>query len=137
MILIDTGPIVALFDKDDKYHGLCVETLKAIDEPLVTTWAVLTETFYLLNFSQATQDGLWQFIERGGVKVESPSEKGFHRCREFMRKYKDLPMDLADATLVAIAEEMRLSTVFTLDRRDFCIYKPRHRRSFNLLPERV
>ena len=69
MILIDTGPIVAFFDRDDRYHALCVEILKEIRDPLITTWPVLTECFYLLNFSWEVQDSLWLFIQRGGIEI--------------------------------------------------------------------
>ena len=137
MILIDTGPIVALFDKDDRYHSLCVEVLKKTKEPLVTTWPVLTECFYLLNFSWEVQDSFWLFIQRGGVEIY-PLEKEFLiRCRELMKKYHDLPMDLADATLVALADVLGISKIFTLDHRDFSIYRYKQKRRFTLIPSKV
>lgn len=102
MILLDTGPIVALFDASDNYHGICTEELKKINEPLISSWPVLTEAFYLLEFSWKAQDNLWEFISRGGIDLPSFGSKYHQRCRELMGKYKDLPMDLADASLVAI-----------------------------------
>lgn len=137
MIIIDTGPIVALFDKDDQYHQLCIEILKGIKEPLITTWPVITEAFYLLNFSGSVQDALWQFIQRGGIKIEQSAETVYFRIRELMKKYHDLPMDLADATLVVLGEESKLSTIFTLDHKDFSIYRPRHKRRFSLIPAKL
>lgn len=137
MIIIDTGPIVALFDRDDQYHPVCVEILKRIKEPLITTWPVLTEAFYLLNFSWRVQDDLWQFIQRGGLKVDILEEGSYPRIRELMKKYHDLPMELADATLVVLGEEKKLSTVFTLDHKDFQIYRPKHKRRFTLLPSKL
>lgn len=134
MIIIDTGPIVALFDKDDQYHQVCVEILKGIKEPLITTWPVLTEAFYLLNFSWRVQDDLWQFIQRGGLKIDLLEESVYPRIGELMKKYHDLPMELADATLVVLGEEKKLSTVFTLDHKDFRIYRPKHKKRFTLLP---
>lgn len=134
MIIIDTGPIVAILDKDDKYHRLCVDILKIIKEPLITSWPVITEAFYLLNFSLQVQDTLWEFIERGGIKIESLDENFYSTCRELMKKYHDLPMDLADATLVAIGEAKGLTTIFTLDHKDFSIYKPKHKKYFTLIP---
>ncbi len=134
MIIIDTGPIVALFDRDDKYHQRCIEILKGIKEPLITTCPVLTETFYLLNFSPSVQDDFWEFIQRGGLRIEPLGENIHSRCRELMKKYRDLPMDLADATLVAIGEEMKLTTVFTLDHKDFHLYRPKHKKRFTLIP---
>ncbi|HKZ57995.1 MAG TPA: PIN domain-containing protein [Thermodesulfovibrionales bacterium] len=137
MIIIDTGPIVALFDKDDQYHQHCIEILKGIKEPLVTTWPVITEAFYLLNFSDRVQDALWQFIQRGGIRIEQSEETIYIRIRELMKKYHDLPMDLADATLVVLGEEMKLSTIFTLDHKDFSIYRLKHKRRFILIPAKL
>lgn len=137
MILLDTGPIVALFDASDDYHKTCVELLKGVNEPLITTWPVLTEAFYLLGFSWKAQDNLWEFIMRGGVEILSLDDKQKGRCRQLMEKYADLPMDLADGTLVVLAESRKVKNVFTLDHKDFRIYKPARIKSFTLLPSRI
>ncbi len=137
MIAIDTGPIVALFDKDDDKHRLCTDIFKGIREPLITTWPVLTEAFYLLNFSAGAQDNLWEFIERGAVSAYHIDAAMMKVCRKLMSKYKDLPMDLADATLVAMADIEKLTTVFTLDHKDFRIYSIGHGKHFKLLPSRL
>jgi len=137
MILIDTGPIVALFDRDDRYHTLGVETIKTIRESLLSTWPVITECFYLLNFSWEIQDDLWLFLQRGGIEIY-PLEKGhFSQCRELMEQYRDLPMDLADATLVALAETEGVSRVFTLDHKDFYVYRIKQKKRFSLLPPKL
>ncbi len=137
MILLDTGPIVALFDSSDAYHSLCIETLKKIKEPLVTTWPILTEAFYLLGFSWGAQDNLWEFIMRGGVEILSLDVKMQVRCRELMKKYMDLPMDLADSSLVVLAESKKMDRVFTLDHKDFKIYRFGNKERFKLLPARL
>lgn len=137
MIIIDTGPIVALFDRDDNYHKTCLGILKGIKEPLITTWPVITEAFYLLNFSWQVQDDLWEFIQRGGILIESLDKNGYSVCRELMKKYHDLPIDLADATLVTVAEAKNITTVFTLDHKDFSLFKPKHRKHFTLLPSKL
>lgn len=137
MIIIDTGPIAAIFDKDDNYHEICVEILKKIKEPLITTWPVITEAFYLLNFSPQVQDDLWEFIQRGGIKIEPLDKSSYSRCRELMKKYHDLPADIADASLVAIAEALNISTIFTLDHKDFSFYRTKQRKGFILLPSRL
>jgi predicted nucleic acid-binding protein len=134
MILIDTGPLVAFFDASDQYHKSCLDILKELDGPLVTTWPVVTETFYLLNFSWKAQDNFWEFLIRGGVEIVNPEGRAMERCRELMTKYKDLPMDLADAALVVLAETRKIESVFTLDHRDFTVYKPSHVRQFELIP---
>jgi predicted nucleic acid-binding protein len=111
--------------------------LKGVNEPLITTWPVLTEAFYLLGFSWKAQDNLWEFIMRGGVEVLSMDDKQQIRCRQLMEKYADLPMDLADGTLVVLAESKKVKKVFTLDHKDFQIYKPARIKNFTLLPSRI
>lgn len=137
MILIDTGPIVAFFDKDDRYHSLCIEFLKEIKEPLVTTWPVLTECFYLLNFSWEVQDSLWLFTQRGGVEIYPLEKDLLNRCRELMKQYRDLQMDLADATLVVLAGILGVSKIFTLDHKDFSIYRVKQKKRFTLIPSKI
>jgi uncharacterized protein len=137
LILIDKGPIVALFDKDDRYHVLCVEILKEIREPLITTWPVLTECFYLLNFSWEVQESLWLFIQRGGVEIYPIEKELLIRCRELMKQYRDLPMDLANATLVALADILEVPKIFTLDHKDFTIYRFKQKKRFTLIPEKL
>lgn len=125
---------MALIHADDRHHVSCREALKKIREPLVSVWPAITEAMYLLGFSAAAQDALWRLLEGDAVKI-LPLEKGdVARMRELMRKYRDLPMDFADAALVRVAERERISTVFTIDRRDFALYRPRGIRRFNVLP---
>ena len=137
MILIDTGPLVAFFDSHDRYHADCIEHLKQIHEPLVTTWPVITECFYLLDFSWQTQQDLWTFLQRGGVEIHSLAKDRYPRCRELMEKYRDLPMDLADASLVSLSEVLGISRIFTLDHKDFSIYRHGRRKSFRLIPAKL
>jgi len=134
MIAVDTGPIVALFDRSDDKHSVCVETFKSIREPLITTWPVMTEAFYLLGFSSTVQDDLWEFIERGTAAIYDLDRTLIKTCRELMRKYQNLPMDLADASLVAVADAGNIRTIFTLDK-DFKIYRTRQKKQFRLLPD--
>jgi len=89
---------------------------------------------YLLNFSWKAQEALWEMIERGVVLLLSVEQQELSRIRELMKKYKDLPMDLADAALVAVAERERIRRTFTLDRRDFELYRPARIGRFFLLP---
>jgi predicted nucleic acid-binding protein len=125
---------VALIHADDRHHASCREALERIREPLVTVWPVITEVMYLLDFSAEAQDALWQLLERDAVKILSLDAGDVPRMRELMRKYRDLPMDLADAALVRAAERERISRVFTIDRRDFEVYRPRGIRRFTILP---
>lgn len=137
MILIDTGPLVALFDKSDNYHAACHAALKTASPPLITTTPVLTEAMYLLNFSWNIQDDLWEFIAGRGLQVYELNAGRLKICRELMRKYHDLPMDLADASLVAAAGEENITTIFTLDHKDFKIYRTKINKQFKLLPHKL
>ena len=135
MILVDAGPLIALIHKDDAHHATCVAELKSITEPLGTVWPALTEAMYLLSFSWKAQEALWEMVERGVVNLLDIEGLDLARIRELMKKYKDLPMDLADAALVAVAERERIRRVFTLDRRDFEVYRPARLGRFIILPE--
>jgi len=137
MILIDTGPLVAFFDASDNYHRTCLDILKGLDAPLHTVWPVLTEAFYLLNFSWKAQDNLWEFIARGGLEIADMQSGAAERCRTLMSKYKDLPMDFADAALVAAAETRKIKSIFTLDHKDFSVYRPSHVKRLELIPRQL
>ena len=133
MIAVDTGPIVALFDKNDNYHGVCHNIIRTQKMPLATTVPVLTEAFYLLSFSWQLQDDLWEFIVRGNLQIYNLGRDLLKTCRDLMRKYHDLPMDLADASLIAVADTENIHTIFTLDK-DFKVYKTKQNKHFKLLP---
>jgi predicted nucleic acid-binding protein len=98
-------------------------------------WPALTEAMYLLSFSWKAQEALWEMVERGVVTLLPLEQQEVSRIRDLMKKYKDLPMDLADAALVAVAERERIRRVFTLDRRDFEVYRPAKLGRFILLPD--
>lgn len=135
MVLVDAGPLIALIHADDQHHERCVATLRGLAEPLGTVWPVLTEAMYLLNFSWKAQEALWEMLERGVVVLLPVESEELSRMRELMKKYKDLPMDLADAALVAVAEREKIRRIFTLDRRDFEVYRPARLGRFILLPQ--
>jgi predicted nucleic acid-binding protein len=132
-VLVDTGPIVSVFDENDPDHDICIETMRAIRCPLITVWPVITEAMHLLSRSPQVQDRLWELIVRGSLRLSELTTENVQRMRQLMRKYSDLPMALADAALVSVAERENLRTIFTLDR-DFGVYAPSHLRSFRILP---
>jgi uncharacterized protein len=135
MVIIDTGPLVALFDSSEPAHETCKVTLQAIGDDLVTSWSVLTEAFYILEDWKTGQANLWNFIMAGAVQLYEIQPLHYGRLEELMRKYSDRPMDLADATIVLIAESLKIRTIFTLDKKDFSIYRPKHCRHFEIIPE--
>jgi predicted nucleic acid-binding protein len=125
VILVDTGPLVALFDPRDGDHRRCQRTLQGIREPLRTTVPVLTEAFHLLEPSSMGSDRLRDFVARGGLPVFFLTPPSLSRAFELMEQYADHPMDLADASLVVAAESLGARRVFTLDRSDFGTYRIR------------
>ena len=133
-VLVDTGPLVALLDRSDPYHLTCQEILRSVDDSLVTVWPVVTETMYMLRAYWQAQEALWEMIEIGAVEILPLGIDDVPRMKELIRKYRDLPMDLADAALVRVAERERLRRIFTLDRRDFQIYRPSRIGRFVILP---
>lgn len=132
-VLVDTGPLVGILHRDDQAHARCVEAFRAMSSRLLTVWPVLTEAMHLLAFSPRAQDGLWEMVVRQALELASLTAVDVPRLRELMGLYSDLPMDLADAALVRVAERERISTVFTLDQ-DFRVYAPRHVAAFELVP---
>jgi predicted nucleic acid-binding protein len=135
-VLVDTGPLVALLDRSDPYHLTCQEILSSLDDSLVTVWPVVTETMYMLRAYWQAQEALWEMIEMGALEILPLGIDDVPRMKQLMRKYRDLPMDLADAALVRVAERERLRRIFTLDRRDFQIYRPSRIGRFAILPSR-
>jgi predicted nucleic acid-binding protein len=125
VILLDTGPVVALFDPKDSSHPRCREVLKTIREPLVTTVPVLTEAFHMLSPGSRGADRARDFIAQGGATIWFFDDAGLRRAFELMEQYADHPMDLADASLVVAAEALAATRVFTIDRQDFLTYRVR------------
>jgi predicted nucleic acid-binding protein len=123
LILVDTGPLVALFDPRDPDHHDCRERLQRIGAALMTTLPVLTEAFHILGAASRGSQQLRLFIERGGAGVHGFSQQELTRAFELMETYHDRPMDLADASIIAAAETLGTRKVFTLDRNDFETYR--------------
>lgn len=135
MTLTDAGPLVALLDADEVDHQRCKETIELLQLPLLTTWPAFTEAMYLIGRAGGWQgqDGLWKLVLRGDLTLASSSPSGNKRAAHLMETYADRPMDLADATLVALGEERGIDRIFTLDT-DFHIYRLKGRRRFKVLP---
>jgi predicted nucleic acid-binding protein len=133
--LTDAGPLIAIIDADEPDHDRCVQALDEATLPLVTTWPALTEAMYLLARAGGiqAQQALWRLVHTDRLVIADLSASAVERSSRLMDKYADLPMDLADATLVALAEEEGHRTVFTLDS-DFAVYRIRGRQPFRTLP---
>ncbi|MBI4278530.1 MAG: PIN domain-containing protein [Armatimonadetes bacterium] len=132
-VLVDAGPLVALLHKGDREHERCVQIAQKIRDPLATVWPVLGEAMYLLGFSWEAQDALWAMLDAGDVLLLPLERTDISRMRQLMWKYRDLPMDLADAALVRVAEREGIRYVFTIDREDFAGYRPDKLGHFRIL----
>ena len=136
MNLVDTSPLVALIDKGQgKNHTNCISMIQQLTGPMVTTWPCFTEAMYLLWRLQGWrgQKALWHMWENGVLLVHDFNPDEHERTRILMEKYKDTPMDFADASLVAAAESLNLTTIFTLDS-DFYVYRINDRDAFEVVP---
>jgi predicted nucleic acid-binding protein len=135
VILTDAGPLVALIDRGERDHARCRALLEKIEGPLLTTWPALTEAMYLLGSAAGwlAQEKLWRLLSRGDLVVHVPETRELARTRDLMERYSDLPMDLADASLVAAAESLGEHRVFTLDSH-FEVYRIAGRRGFEIVP---
>lgn len=131
-ILVDAGPLIALFDRSDMYHSAAVDFLKAYKGALVTTWPVITETAHMLDFNVMTQIDFLEWLKRDALKIADLGREHLERIIELTKKYSDLPMDLADASLVAVSETTGIRDIISIDS-DYYIYRTGRGRALNNL----
>jgi predicted nucleic acid-binding protein len=133
-LLLDTGALVSLLDRSQHRHAVFTEFFETWSGEVVTTEAVLTEAIHLLARVRGGPEACLDFVLSGGAVLVPASTASLRRARALIEQYRDLPMDYADATLVALAEDIGTNLVFTTDQRDFSIYRIGGRQEFTLLP---
>ena len=121
-LLIDSGPLIALFDRSDRYHIKTKEFLKNFKGKLLTSWAVITEVFHILDFNLNVQIDFLKWVEIGGVKLYNIEQNDLEDIITLMQNYTNVPMDLADATLMYIAHKENIKKIASIDS-DFDIYR--------------
>ena len=126
-ILIDAGPLIALFDRSDAHHDGVREFIRDLHAQLVTTWPVVTEVSYMLDFDVRAQVDFLRWISSDGLEFFDIDSESLSRIIDLMGKYKDRPMDLADASLVVAAERLSLFEIISIDS-DFDIYRTAERK---------
>lgn len=131
--ILDTGPWVALIDRSETGHKMCVQWLKDYSGKIYSTEAVLTEVLYLLDFSVKAQSAAIDFVLKSVVELIPTSVESLGRVKNLMKKYSDLPMDYADATIVCLAIDTKIKNIVTFDKRDFGIYRIK-RQMFQIMP---
>jgi predicted nucleic acid-binding protein len=135
-VLADTGAILALLDAEDDWHERCVMAFERLRLPLATSAGVLTELFHLVGDHPREVRAAWTFVRSGALTVLEVGDLDLAALDSLMAKYRDRPMDFADATLVRLATRERVSTIFTIDVDDFETYRIDGRRRFRIVPGR-
>ncbi len=137
-MLVDTGPLYALADASDRHHSAVARFLEGVNEVLVVPISVLPELCYLVGkyLGPDAESRVVQSIAagEGGIRVESLTAGDLARAAELIAQYADSGVGFVDASLVAVAERLKLQRVLTLDRRHFSIFRPRHREAFEIVP---
>lgn len=128
--------MLALLDRDDRWHARCADAFAALRLPLATSAAVLAELFHLLGDDRRQIAAAWVLLRSGAVTVLPIADSDLPELEVLMKRYADRPMDFADATLVHLARRERLNIVFTVDHDDFETYRIDGRRRFRIVPER-
>ena len=134
--LIDTGAILALLDRTDRWHTVCVDAFRQLRLPLLTSEAVLTEVFHLVGDSRHEMEAVWKFVRSGALTLGIIEPEELTHLHSLMSRYWDRPMDFADATLVYLARRESLSVILTVDQADFATYRIEGKRQFRVLPSR-
>ncbi len=133
-VLVDTGPLVAMLNRTDEHHQLCIGEAKSLGTPLLTSWPVLTEAAWLLRSTAGGVAALLAQVSMGLVEPVALDHAAAEWMRDHLQQYRDLKTQLADASLCYLAQRDGISQIFTLDRRDFTVFRTSQNRPFTLLP---
>ena len=135
--LIDAGPLIALFNKDDKYHNNILEFLHTFEGFLFTTWSVVTEVMHMINFNVKSQADFLTWISKKGLHILDVDLSDIGRLIELLLKYSDLPMDLADGSMILSAEKNNIHDIITIDS-DYYVYRLKNKKYFrNILQKYI
>ncbi len=134
-VLTDTGPLVAILSPDDQYHEVCLETVQGLRGPLLTCWPVITEAAWLLQKNPLAFERLLGSISDGVVEILPVAGKEASAIAGVMKRYRSLRAQFADAMLVYLSNRENIGTIFTLDRRDFLVYRSARKPPFLLVPD--
>ena len=132
--LVDAGPLVAIVSEDDAAHETCLAALDSLHPPLLSCWPVLTEAAWLLRRRPAALRRLLGHCDGSLVSLLDLDSAAIVRVTDFLHRYESIGAQLADAALIHLAEREGIRTIFTLDRRDFSVYRLKGNRALTLLP---
>lgn len=139
MILVDTGPLVAAGNRADEYHAKCVRALAVAEQPRLVPATVVAETGYLLERAAgpAVEATFLRMFSSGFLTLAELTAADLGRAAELVEQYADFPLGTTDATIVAVAERLEITTIATVDARHFSAVRPRHVDAFTLVPEQA
>ena len=135
-VLLDTGAIVALLDRSEKYHEACAKTVQGLYRPLITCEAVIAESCYLLRNLRGASEAVIENVVAGVFQVPFQLSRDAPGVKQILRKYRDRKIHFAGACLIQLADELRTGEILTLDR-DFAIYRWGRNKTFQILPSRA
>ncbi len=136
-VLADASPLVAILSRRDQYHRTCVEALHDLPGPLFTCWPVITEAAWLLRRDNNAVQKLLNSLNTGFLELLPLTVSDAKPIASILKKYGDIRIQLADAVLVHLAARAGLDTIFTLDQRDFSVYRLPQGKPFRILPNRA
>ncbi|HTJ87909.1 MAG TPA: PIN domain-containing protein [Terriglobales bacterium] len=136
-VLADIGPLVAILSRRDQYHRACVEALREMPGPLFTCWPVITEAAWLLRRDPTAVAQLLHSLDTGFLELLPLTTADAKPIAAILKKYRDIRIQLADAALVHLAARDGVDTIFTLDQRDFSVYRLPRGKAFRILPTRA
>ncbi len=134
-VLVDTGPLVAILSRRDQYHEPCLRVLERTHPPLLTCWPVLTEAIWLLRAHPSAIQELLRSFQTGLLRLLMLEEDSVAWVAAFLARYRRVGAQAADAALMYLAERENIAPIFTLDRRDYSVYRLRGNRTVRLLPD--
>lgn len=137
MILIDAGPLIAGFDRTDTHHEQCAELLRTLPGPLLVPGTIVAEVCYMISregFGATVEARFLRSFTDGSLRHADLESRDFERMAQLVEKYADFPLGGSDASVIALAERLHVTTILTLDRRHFRAVRPAHIDAFQLLP---
>jgi uncharacterized protein len=135
-VLLDTGVIVALLDRSERFHWACAQTIRQLEAPLITCEAVITESCYLLRNLSGAQEAVIENVAAGIFQVAFQLSQEAAGVKQVLRKYRDRKIDFADACLIRLADQFGAADILTLDQ-DFAIYRWGKNKPFRMLPSKA
>jgi len=136
-ILIDSGPLVAILNERDQYHNACRDEAKQLHGEFCTSWPVITEAAHLLKFRPTAVQTLLAWVRTTELQILPLAPQETDRIATILRDYSDQGFDFADATLMYLAERETMSTIFTIDRRHFSVFRTKTNQPLNIVPAAI